>query len=903
MKRLSSRRTALHDFLPNLLSGATAYDRIAGYFSSAVLEVAGEAIERVAGQVHVICNSQLDPLDVSTARAAQLAMRREWSASVPEDVPPPYQKRLARLYSLLTSGKLRIKVLPDARFGLIHGKAGVITSASGQQHAFLGSANESRSAWTQNYEIVWVDDSEEGVAWVQEEFAALWQNPDAVDLADAVIEDIGRLSRRVVIATLGEWRGEETPDPAAPVVELPVYRRENGLWAHQKAFVQMAFDAHQRGGARLVLADQVGLGKTVQLGLAAKLTALLGEKPILILAPRPLLEQWQGELWSLLAFPSARWNGRQWIDEQGIAYPDYGPEGLKRCPRRAGIVSTGLIKRQGDAAFILEGLEYECVILDEAHHARRQNLGPNHRNEPARPTNLLRFLKAIARRTKSLLLATATPVQLDPIEGWDLLSALAEGNDTVLGDQFSLWRREPWRALDLVMGRAELDEDGDLAEVWEWLRNPFPPASEGRDFAILRRSLDIRDQSHMVVGSRLRDLRLADQRRLGELRSRLFREHNPFIRHIIRRTRAFLENTVDPTTGEPYLKPVHVRLHGEAENEAIILPAFLERAYHFAEDFCREVAKRPGLSSGFLKTMLLRRVGSTIVAGRLTAEKMLGYSTPTDEDDAEGEDDDTKVSALYPLTPQEREHLQAFAEALRANLDEDPKYAAIAEKLSSGWLKQGCIIFSQYYDSVYWLAQRLSTRLPEETVALYTSAARSGVLRNGVLTPISRDEIKRQVQAGEVRLILGTDAASEGLNLQRLGTLINADLPWNPTRLEQRKGRIQRIGQVRDTVDIFNMRYRGSVEDRVHQLLSARLESIAAMFGQIPDTLEDAWVEVALADDERARRIIDAVPEAHPFELRYDRIENIPWETCIRVLSSVSQRAALLRPWNVWSER
>ena len=58
--------------------------------------------------------------------------------------------------------------------------------------------------------------------------------------------------------------------------------------------------------------------------------------------------------------------------------------------------------------------------------------------------------------------------------------------------------------------------------------------------------------------------------------------------------------------------------------------------------------------------------------------------------------------------------------------------------------------------------------------------------------------------------VIGTEAASEGLNLQRLGSLINLDLPWNPTRLEQRKGRIQRIGQLRSEVLIYNMRYRGS---------------------------------------------------------------------------------------------
>src|SRR5581483_3668337 len=194
--------------------------------------------------------------------------------------------------------------------------------------------------------------------------------------------------------------------------------------------------------------------------------------------------------------------------------------------------------------------------------------------------------------------------------------------------------------------------------------------------------------------------------------------------------------------------------------------------------------------------------------------------------------------------------------------------------------EQGCIVFSQYYDSVQWLAHELSRRRPEEPIALYAGAARSGMVQAGFFTRHGRDDLKVRVQRGEIRLILGTDAASEGLNLQRLGTLINLDLPWNPTRLEQRKGRIQRIGQVRDEVLIYNMRYRGSVEDRVHQLLSGRLESIYSLFGQLPDTLEDAWVSVALHEEQRAREVIDAVPVSHPFAVRYDRIEPVDWESC-----------------------
>lgn len=79
--------------------------------------------------------------------------------------------------------------------------------------------------------------------------------------------------------------------------------------------------------------------------------------------------------------------------------------------------------------------------------------------------------------------------------------------------------------------------------------------------------------------------------------------------------------------------------------------------------------------------------------------------------------------------------------------------------------------------------------------------------------------------------MLGTDAASEGLNLQKLGTLINIDLPWNPTRLEQRKGRIQRIGQARSEVWIANLRYREGPGDLQERPSSVPIEYGSALIG------------------------------------------------------------------------
>ncbi len=276
IRRYSSRRRHLAALLPELLEGATAYDRIAGYFRSSILEVAGEALENMAPDavVRVVCNSELDPLDVLTARAAQQAMTLEWHRALPDDLSPALRDRLCRLGDFLQSGKLRVRVLPDEVFGLVHGKAGVIHRIGQDPVAFIGSTNESRTAWSLNYEIVWTDDSEEGVGWVQEEFDALWNHPQAVPLADAVVQEVVRLVRRVVIPNIDAWKAIMREPDASAAIELPIYRRENGLWAHQKWFVRHAFDLHRCGGARLVLADEVGLGKTVQLALAAKLMTL-----------------------------------------------------------------------------------------------------------------------------------------------------------------------------------------------------------------------------------------------------------------------------------------------------------------------------------------------------------------------------------------------------------------------------------------------------------------------------------------------------------------------------------------------------------------------------------------------------------------------------------------------------
>lgn len=253
MQYHSSRKSRLDQSVLNQrLVGALSYDRIAGYFRSSLFEIAGEALGSVQGKIRIICNSDLDPDDIVTAASAQAAIRRSWCSGHPENALPNALPRYKALFEALKSGKMEVRVLPDSAFGLIHGKAGVIRKSDGTATAFLGSVNESASAWKFNYELLWEDDSPQTLAWVQDEFDALWNDPRAMDLSCCpfIVQDLQWiLARRVIEPKEYQQTDDLTIAAAAAAIETPVYRREQGLWPHQKYFARLALERHRLGGA------------------------------------------------------------------------------------------------------------------------------------------------------------------------------------------------------------------------------------------------------------------------------------------------------------------------------------------------------------------------------------------------------------------------------------------------------------------------------------------------------------------------------------------------------------------------------------------------------------------------------------------------------------------------------
>lgn len=139
------------------------------------------------------------------------------------------------------------------------------------------------------------------------------------------------------------------------------------------------------------------------------------------------------------------------------------------------------------------------------------------------------------------------------------------------------------------------------------------------------------------------------------------------------------------------------------------------------------------------------------------------------------------------------------------------------------------------------------------------------------------------------------------LNLQTLGTLINIDLPWNPTRLEQRIGRIKRFGQVRDKVDMLNLVNEQTVDEKVYDKLSERMQDRYNLFGSLPDTIRDEWIEDIEHMGEKMDEYINAQKQANGFDLRYTETmvpSEKDWRDCANVLSRRDFSELMMTGWS-----
>ena len=894
-------------FYVPVLRSATRYDRLTGYFSSRALALAARGVEGLIvnnGRMRLIVGCTLGEDDVAAIERGESlrdAVERTVLKMPALSGDPRSIDALELVAWMVAKGYLDVKLAvpcdldrrPIRDDSIFHEKTGIVEDKTGDRLAFNGSINETEYGWTRNWESFnaftsWSDgprvDAEEA------SFAKLWANQArraiTLDVPTALREqlltflpDPQKLPKRLVehedkakgpkvpkSVQASDKIGELVVAGSAPNVSVDEERQAvwekiaNAAvqaiggdrvgeatsavvpWPHQIRAYHRLYD---NWPPKLLIADEVGLGKTVQAGMLLRQAWLAGRvKRALILAPKNVCKQWQIELrekfnlnWPIYDGQKLTWYrspAREHDFERPVAREEWHQEPFV-------IMSSHLARRKERQPELLEAaVPWDLIVLDEAHHARTKGAGTPQAKGPNR---LLQLMRSLRRRTDGLVLLTATPLQVHASELWDLLDLL--GIPAV------------WTPDAFVRFFTEVAKEPVTNEALEWLSALFR-ANEGHFGEISRPSAERQTRLSSLktkkVLQALRDPVSIPRRQLSPEERRaaiaIIKRSTPVSSLVSRHTRELLRKYFK---AGKLTTAVATR---QVEDRFIPLSAEESEIYQKVETYISETynASSPEARNavGFVMTIYRRRLASSFHALRQTMEKRKGgvggFITAADEaridenvaDQVEaGEEIDIETVSedeRRALAFEEIATIETIVEEIK-HLPTDTKAIELSKVLGelkgSGYPQ--VMVFTQFTDTMDYLRDQVVAA----GYSVMCFSGRGGEVRNTdqTWTMISRDEVKRRFKEGRSEVLVCTDAAAEGLNFQFCGALVNYDMPWNPMRVEQRIGRIDRLGQRFSDIRIINLHYEDTVEADVYRALRSRISIFEKVVGGLQPIL------------------------------------------------------------------
>lgn len=856
------------------LQRAVRYDRCCAYFSSTVLAAAARGFAGLITRllhaapqgpaVRLLVNEQLAQEDVDALlyRGDTEALSKKLLRGLTHPADALTRQRLEMLAWLVGKGWLEVRVaLMREVGGVAHAKYGVFGDAQGDRVAFFGSGNETGAALTCNYEefVVFTGWREpEDVAYYAERFETIWRGEDpnlyTVSLPEAVREKL--IAFAPPEPPLVEPADLETPRAAmlwqfiaaSPYLPQGAYACDATAlvtpWPHQRRVVEETSAAFPAGR---LLCDEVGMGKTVEAILV--LRRLLGGRGVrraLLLVPAGLLRQWQAELREKGGLCVPFWEANRLYHADGHDEPCEPASALGEHPLL--LVSREWARLQGNRDLVLAAPPWDLVLMDEAHAARRRSNVEGEFNSGNLLLTLLRDLQLRAQ-ARGILLLSATPMQTQPWEPWDLLGVLGVGGPWGVG--FEDIRSYYGVVAELAAGRSVkgplvskmgrlLCDDADF---------PRPPDDSTAPLSdIVRRRLGF-------AHGALEATQTAEWLRRGA----------PLGRQMHRNTRGTLREyhrmgllAAPPPTRR--VEDVLFAYQDERETRAYNnIRQYIERRFGELEH------EKPG--KGFVMTVYRRRMASSPYALKMSLQKRLDkleqlmrahapaawVARDEDENIADRYELDPDLDILLdPALPSDPEVARQEAGDIRRLLEQLEALGYVDSKCRVFWQvldavvadNRRVLVFTEYADTMRYLRQSLQAYYGER-VGCYSGSG-GEVLANGRWQYVSKADITQRLAGGELSILICTDAASEGLNLQAASAVINYDLPWNPSRVEQRIGRVDRIGQQREQVLVRNMFLQDSVDMRVYAVLKERCGLFEHFVGHMQPVL--ARARAALID-------------------------------------------------------
>lgn len=854
------------------LGAAIRYDRCCSYFSSSVLAAAsrgfGGLIERLEGMgesaprpaIRLVVNEVLAEEDVQAMiESGDLtALERELKNRFKKPKDVLEKQRLEMLAWLVKKGLLAIKVGVMRRGeGIVHAKFGIFRDEADDAVVFSGSGNESASGLSANYERLEVstswDDRERYVEYTNE-FEALWKDAHA-DVHTVTLPEALRL--QIVKFAPPEPPITEPSNAVARqkaamvwqfVAEAPYL--ENGaaacdatamveLWPHQRKVVEETASAWPAGR---LLCDEVGMGKTIEaICIMRRLMAGRGAARILLMLPASIVKQWQGELREKGGIIAPRLEGQNaliWPDDR-IERVDGLNEALKRDIL---LMSRETARTENNLPALMQADPWDLIVLDESHAARRKKQVEGEFNSGTLLLNLIRKLQ-LKGRAKGFLLLSATPMQTHPWEPWDLLSVLGEG-----GGWLAEFKdvRDYYEAIGAVKkGKREgvfLKKAAELI-VSDGQATAFPgekaKPKDKKDLAWKLGSVPILKRGETAEWMRC----------VSPLGRRMHRNTRETLKEYYR-----LGNLADPPPVRKIEDVVYDYVETSERRVYESIKTYIDQRFSQLE------AERPG--KGFVMTVYRRRASSSPYALEKSLERRLrglqrvarkeAYDLDVGEDEKidsrDGADvglgeDSEKISAAYPTDPKvalaESQTVDELLGDIRGLHGTDSKrnkfYEVIKRVTDDG---RATLIFTEYVDTMEYVRDNLFA-FYGASLGCYSGAG--GQLWDGSSwIHVTKDVITDKLRDGEVKVMICTDAASEGLNLQAAGAVINYDLPWNPSKVEQRIGRIDRIGQRLTEIKVVNFFLKNSIDEKVYKALRKRCGLFEHFVGAMQPVLSKA---------------------------------------------------------------
>ncbi len=921
------------EFYIPVLRDSHNYRRVSGYFSidSIVVVATGLAgLIRNGGRMRLVMGAHDVGEELSQAYLLSREKAHNLLSRIGHEIAEGLtyledfmsRKRLEAVAWMLASGTLEIRVaIPRKTFlgrgnGIFHQKELLFTDGDGCTVAATGSANETRSAYERNGEnltihMSWKDGSSEYISRYENNFEALWNDelPDycVFPLPEAIES---RLKERFYPEMAPDSdplepapeTGATGVDKSACVTLVSAARliKELGsiegfthlglgpvrLYPYQIFAVDFA---SRRFPHRVLFADEVGLGKTLEAGATIKRLIDTGEiNRVLVLAPKNITQQWLDELWSHfgLKFYSLESNPRRFVSAEGEEVPCAGGNPFDRAGFDRVVVSWHYARgsRRRDSDLLTTSKFFDLVVIDEAHAARI-------RREPGgktRETMLYRLAQELSVRSPHMLLLTATPVQLRIEEAHDLLRIMGLGGPWVYSENFK-------RYYDLIISGIESASDYDIVfglNLASWVARHYLTETElgavlDRIFGEQKTSSAIRRSFRNDVGfeQMTRDFRKEDPEKLRELLLAL----SPIHWFMIRNTRKKLE-TSGFTFPFRLIKEVPVELNGDHRSLLERLDSYLRNQYGRYERLLS--ADNRGVI-GFVRSIYHQRFVSSFTASYLTLKHREEFLTALlegnkeallreadkvlEEEDADNDEEDI-VEAMEELLKGEGQRLlRNELEDVRQLIDDllpyspdtlrsdDPKLSKVlntVDELLSG--DHRVVIFSKYTDTVSAVVRfltRHSNYLTKADVGVYTGeGGRLFDPETQQYAGRNKEDVRIALDEGKIRVLVCSEAAREGLNLQSADCLINVDMPWNPARVEQRIGRIDRLGQKASSINVINIWYPDTIEALMYRALFERKELYELVVGPAQEIISEQ-MRKALDMDMEGERLRNFVRE------------------------------------------